>query len=442
MILTINNNHTVNQNIIQVEQENWTTYRKNSSYNGSNYLSTNGFVSIRRTYQDDNFFINATLFIKNEQVKDILSSINFELNGKIIELNKENIEVFEQTFDSGFIEDAFYGKIFKNNKRNNNLYKMFSFNLTSEILKTKFSNFKSFSIIFQNKKHTNDINFIRIFKENLSKKDYNINITQNKNVQIEIPYKWNFYFDNTDGGLLKENIYTTLKVNPQKLNYIYPTNKIAETELDQTNLLTNTPFNEKYSVAQYNYQSVNFSTNSKKFAKYIQYYKRFYPFVIKPPKYNLIFNNPYFKFKTELENNTEYKLYEKNSFIEKNKWEFNNFTKFDYNKNTVELSETADFKGLIIPFNANKFINTFNLNYDYFGNNKNNINIKINQNYNINKPLLDPIEGQIKIKMTQNSQAKNNVNYRYVINLEHTETFLNEVINYNSLERWLYKDEN
>ncbi|KKB26658.1 hypothetical protein MM26B8_05350 [Mycoplasmopsis meleagridis] len=400
-------------------------------------------MSIRRLYQNDTLWINATLFVKEKQVSNFLSHINFEVNGQLVQLSKDKTKVFEEVFDNGFIIDAYKNQLGESGRRENNEYHMFSFNLSSSDLGIKFSELKTFSVIFENKLNKNDVNYFRITKENLDNYNEINNYIDNNEVNIKIPYKWNFFFGSNNSNNIKTS-FDNLKLSFNKINYLKPIENIAQAELNNHDVLSDLPYDLQYTENRFPIVTTNFYKNGPKFKKYNLFYQQFYPRKVQPPKYELNFFNPYYHFKINLKESLISDLFESpNEFVQLKEWKYSYPLEYDYSQKQFKIVESDKPKGLLIPYNAGQdFVNNYQIVYDYYGNGKNQDKqiINIFNDYKIISPLLDKDTGLIKIKLTYIDEINDKEILKYEVNLEETENFVDDLKNINSLYYWK-KDE-
>ncbi|WP_029512871.1 MHO_1580 family protein [Mycoplasmopsis iners] len=401
-------------------------------------MASLGTVAIRRTYQDNKFFLLATLFIKENQLEKLLKKINFAVNGKLLK-RLDSSKLFESRLGLDVIEKSHFNKMYMHTKKSDN-YKVFAFKFTPEDLGVSFQDFETFSITLENKINTKDVNHFQIVKKNVIKDEYLINKQMGDDLSIKIPNKWHFYFGSHFENPVMDTYYDALTFKTKPIDFLEPINNIATTIFDYESNAKAQLCDSHFSHILYNKDAIDFGSNVSNFSKYYSFHHTYAPFKMRMPSYNIFLNNIYYQYKNNLNSSIISPMFDKNDvFKEWIDYAVDLPFEYDFDSKTVVLSKKLKNNGLIIPYNfSGDFTNTFVISYDYYGTGKEKDKIKIivNDNKSNIQPLLDFDSGKIRLKITH-ADENFDEELKYSIHLNKSEEFLSSnITSINGLINW------
>ncbi|VEU75654.1 Uncharacterised protein [Mycoplasmopsis maculosa] len=398
-----------------------------SDWYGNNYnfkRLSRGAIEVKRYFNEDNFLLRIWYF-EPEHVLDQHRNENvLAINKKLIDpvLVKNKTLIAKQNIgDARKIWGDRYS--FNDIAESYRLPKIYykSLTLTSQELGLKWNDIKSITYTFDTSMRQTYVgpHYWQIKRLELpATKDFEIN-TNSNNIKVYIPeyYKWEF------------SESSEIPINETIKNFEFDLSFKEWNTFDKTNKIIHIDgFSSNYEPIKWSKKNYN-ST-----AEYDSNFETTYRIhKLNNERFNLKQSLPLygiFDFNTNFDSMINKNLVNKQikniyaEGIEEREIYYDSYNHYNYKKGLLENSEFKLEKGINIPYNFyGNLIKTFVFKFYDIDNANNNdfLNLKINVSSKVDKPILDPVYGWIKLNIYEKNNIDENDIFKYVFELEDLE---------------------
>lgn len=378
-----------------------------------------GCISIRRFFNDDNFLISYFSFQPYRKkvfgrCQGFAPNYNISINGKVI-----SRDFLDKRKDDNRVHWGHAAKLYGENMLfpvANKIKKDLDIKLeyaliSSKDLKMSFSDIKDITVTHYYEDGTPF--YWRVKREEEKTNPKEINMTASR-IGFSIPEFYNFKFSNYEDDVKKEKIDFSVWVdfdNKSDLNQITKTRKVATLEGKTNNSTTKDWTNAfyKFDYAKGNSENKSITDwerdsfkKTEKIGKILFKRQMLDSFGIRAFKSNALpditSNDLTIKTIDDPTKTTQPIIKEIS---------LNNFVEYDYEKGKIVNSTSEETPGLFIPYNfKGDLVNSYEffINYNPKSESKGH-KIIINRTRKIDKPLLDPYEGLVKLNLDEKRKS-------------------------------------